>query len=207
MHVLVVAKAPVAGQVKTRLCPPCAPEEAALLAEAALCDTLEAAVGVGADRCVLALAGRPGPWLPAGVEVIAQRGDGLAERLAAAWADAGGPGVQVGMDTPQVTGTVLAQALDALDSADAALGLAEDGGWWAMGLRRPSPLVFRGIAMSAPTTGAAQRRRLGQLGFRVADLPVLRDVDDFADAVAVAEAAPDTRFARQLDALGVGARS
>jgi glycosyltransferase A (GT-A) superfamily protein (DUF2064 family) len=82
--VLVIAKAPVPGRVKTRLCPPCTPDEAAALARAALEDTLEAAAGAGAERRVLVLEGQPGPWLPAGWDIVAQRGNGLAERLAAA---------------------------------------------------------------------------------------------------------------------------
>ena len=69
MHLLVMAKAPVAGRVKTRLCPPCTPGEAAGLAEAALADTLDAVLEAGAGRCILALEGEPGPWLPAGFEV------------------------------------------------------------------------------------------------------------------------------------------
>src|SRR5438105_3192912 len=84
-HVLVLAKAPEPGRVKTRLCPPLSPAQAADVATAALADTLDAVVACGAERRILALDGRPGPWLPAGFEVIEQRGAGLAERLANAW--------------------------------------------------------------------------------------------------------------------------
>ncbi|MEO5678521.1 MAG: glycosyltransferase, partial [Acidimicrobiales bacterium] len=73
---LVLAKEPVAGRVKTRLCPPLTPAEAAAVAEAALADTLAAVARCGADRLVVALDGAPGPWLPAGFEVIPQRGGG-----------------------------------------------------------------------------------------------------------------------------------
>ncbi|MFN2507027.1 MAG: DUF2064 domain-containing protein, partial [Acidimicrobiales bacterium] len=98
-----MVKAPVAGQVKTRLCPPCTPAEAAALAAAALADTLAAVAACGATRRILALSGEPGPWLPPAFEVVAQCEGGLDRRLAHAWAVAGGPGVQIGMDTPQVT--------------------------------------------------------------------------------------------------------
>src|ERR1700712_3664912 len=101
---LVIAKAPVPGRVKPRLTPPCTPDQAALLARAALEDTLAAALGAQrATRRVLALDGTPGEWLPDGFEVIAQRGDGLADRLAPPFADVGEPGFLVGMDTPQLT--------------------------------------------------------------------------------------------------------
>lgn len=200
-----MAKAPVPGRVKTRLCPPCSAESAAHLAEAALADTLAAALGAGADRCVLVLDGEPGPWLPPGVEIIAQRGDGFDVRLANAWADAGGPALQIGMDTPQVTPAMLGQALDQLDAhgVDAVLGDAVDGGWWAIGLRAAHPEAFVGVPMSRSDTGAAQRRRLRSLGLRVRSLPVLRDVDTFADAEAVAARVPGSRFAKAFaDALG-----
>ena len=69
-HVLVMAKAPVPGRVKTRLCPPCTPDEAAAITEAALADTLAAVARCGAGRRIIALDGAPGPWLPARFEVI-----------------------------------------------------------------------------------------------------------------------------------------
>ena len=194
---LVVAKEPVPGRVKTRLCPPCTAAQAAELAEAALADTLEAVARCGAGRRLLALDGRPGPWLPAGFEVFPQRGSGLDERLAAAWDRAGGPGIQIGMDTPQVTAGLLDDCLQRLvvPSGTAALGLAEDGGWWALGLRQPDPAVFLGVPMSTPWTGFAQDRRLRDLGHDPVLLPRFRDVDHMEDAVAVADDAPGTRFA------------
>ena len=200
MNLLVIAKEPAAGRVKTRLCPPCTHEQAAWLAEAALADTLAACADTGARR-VLVLDGRPGPWLPDGWTVIPQRGDGLAERLAHAFADAGGPALLVGMDTPQVTGLQLRAGLTALEAADAVFGPAPDGGYWAIGLRTPDPAVFARVPMSRVFTGAIQRARLAALGLRTVDLPALRDVDDIAAARAVAAAAPRSRFATALAAL------
>ncbi len=203
MNLLVMAKAPVPGRVKTRLCPPCSPEGAARLAEAALSDSLAAALQAGADRCVVALEGEPGEWLPPGVEVVAQRGDRFDVRLANAWSDVGGPGLQIGMDTPQVTGGLLAEALARLrePDVDAVLGDAVDGGWWAIGLRSARPGVFEGVPMSQPGTAVAQRDRLRALGLRVRSLPRLRDVDTFADARAVAALVTGSRFASTVAAL------
>ena len=203
---VVVAKAPVAGQCKTRLCPPLKPAQAATLAEAALADTLQAVAWTpGAARRVLVLDGDPGPWLPDGFAVIAQRGDGLRERLANAVSDVGEPLLMVGMDTPQLTRAQLAGALERLDepAVDAVLGPTPDGGYWALGLAAADPSAFDGVAMSTPQTGAAQRARLDELGLRTAALEVLRDVDTFEDAVAVATLAPWTRFAATLELLGV----
>jgi len=200
VRAIVIAKEPRPGRVKTRLCPPCDPAEAARIAAAALADTLEAVARSVFDDRVLALDGAPGPWLPPGFRVVAQRGRGLDERLAAAFDDAGAPAVLVGMDTPQIDADLLSGAAEALAApdADAVLGSALDGGWWAVGLRRPDRRAFLGVPMSTAGTWAAQRRRLGSLGLRVVDLPPLRDVDTFGDAVAVAGQAPGSRFARAV---------
>lgn len=209
LTLLIIAKAPVPGRVKTRLTPPYTPEEAARLAEAALVDTLHAVLTVPARRRVLVLDGAPGRWLPDGVDVVPQCAGGLDERLAGAFGACAGPALLVGMDTPQVTPALLAPALaaDAWRDADAWFGPAADGGFWALGLAAPDPGLLRGVPMSTPTTGAVQRARLTAAGLRVRDLPVLRDVDTASDAAAVAGAAPDTRFAAELARLaGAGRR-
>lgn len=197
---LVIAKAPVPGRSKTRLCPPCTPAQAAALAEAALGDTLAAVAATPARRRVLVLDGEPGEWLPPDIDVVAQRGGGLAERLAFAFDDAaGGPALLIGMDTPQVTSRLLRTGLYALcEGARSVLGLAADGGYWAIGIQRPDRAVFAGVPMSSSRTGVSQHRRLRRLGFDPVALPVLRDVDRIADAVEVAALAPGGRFARTL---------
>jgi hypothetical protein len=200
---IVLAKTPVPGRVKTRLCPPCDPEQAAQLAEAALVDTLRAVAATRCDRRVLVLDGAPGPWLPADFEVLPQRGNGLDERLAHAFTDTGTGGVLIGMDTPQLTPARLRAALRALGApgVDAVLGPSVDGGWWALGLRSPDPEVFLDVPMSTTHTGDAQRARLQQLRLCTVALPALRDVDDFDDALAVARTAPGSRFAATLRSM------
>ena len=206
-QILVIAKEPLPGRVKTRLTPPFSPEQAARLAAAALADTLAAAAGTAAARLVIALEGAPGSWLPAGLPVLAQRGGGLDERIAAAMADAyaglARPVVLIGMDTPQVTPALLEAALRPLadGAADATFGPAADGGFWLLGLRRPDPRLVLGVPMSTAETGAAQLARLHDAGLRVRRLPPLLDVDTAADAYAVARLAPRTRFAAALAAL------
>lgn len=199
---VVIAKSPEPGRSKTRLCPPFTPEQAAILAEAALRDTLAAVAAAPARRRVLALDGKPGPWLPRGFAVVEQRGDGLGERLGHALEEAGGPGLVVGMDTPQLSPALLARAARALrrPRADAVLGPALDGGYWTIGLREPDPAVFEGVPMSSDRTCEAQRRRLAELGLRVAALPRMRDVDTIDDAHAVARACPGSAFAAAVAA-------
>ena len=202
-HVLVVAKSPVPGRVKTRLCPPCTPPEAAALAEAALADTLDAVAACGAGRRILALDGPPGAWLPPGFQVVPQAGGGLDRRLAAAWAFAGGPGVQIGMDTPQVTAELLDSALATLDGSPAALGHAADGGWWAVALRKADPRAFVGVPMSTSRTGALQAARLRALALDVAPLPTLVDMDTAADLSAVTAGGSAIRTEALARRLGV----
>ncbi|CAL9507514.1 hypothetical protein SUDANB105_03543 [Streptomyces sp. enrichment culture] len=192
---LVIAKEPRPGRVKTRLTPPFTPKEAASLAEAALADTLHAVAATPASRRVLCLDGTPGPWLPPGFDVVPQCAGGLDVRLADAFAHCDGPALLIGMDTPQVTPELL--TVDFAD-CDACFGPAEDGGFWALGLADPDPALLRGVPMSTPTTGAVQRGRLVAAGLRVRDLPRLRDVDTAADAHAVAALAPEGRFAARL---------
>ena len=198
---LVIAKEPRPGRVKTRLTPPFTPEEAAGLAEASLADTLDAVARTPAGRRVLVLEGEPGPWLPPGFEVVRQCAGGLDERLAAAFAHCDGPALLIGMDTPQVTPELL--TVDFAD-CDAYFGPAQDGGFWALGLAAPDPALLRGVPMSTPHTGAVQRARL--TGLRVRELPPLRDVDTAYDAELVAKEAPGGRFASEWKRLAEGAR-
>ena len=202
---IVIAKAPVPGLAKTRLTPPLTPEEAAHLAEASLLDTLHAVLATPAARRILALEGEPGSWLPSGFEVVRQRGGGLADRLAGAFEDAGGPAFLVAMDTPQITPELLAGALGRLDDPDgpdAVLGPAPDGGYWGIGLRRPDAAVFEDIPMSSTYTGSLQHERLTALELSTELLSELEDVDTLAEARAIALAAPDTRFAAALGLSG-----
>ena len=215
MRLLVIAKEPVPGLVKTRLSPPYTPEQAAQLAAAALGDTLEAVQAVPGTDAILVLSGRRPHFVDAALPVVVQRGDGLAARLSAAFEDAAGDGpvLLVGMDTPQLTPTLLTSACAVLASAAsgaaspvAVLGPAADGGWWALGLTRGQPRLLDGVPMSSSQTAVATRARLVERGYRVVDLPELRDVDLPADAAQVAAAAPLTGFAaavRRFDPAAV----
>jgi hypothetical protein len=194
---LLLAKAPVPGRVKTRLCPPCTPEQAATVAAAAVADTVAALDMTPAARRTLVLSGRMP--VPSGWDVVPQRGTGLGDRLANAYADSAHPGLAqllVGMDTPQLTPSLMADAAARLAANDAVLGLADDGGWWALGLLDPGAgTVLRTVPMSTSDTGARTLRALREYGLRVSLLPTLRDVDTAEDAHAVAALCPGTRFA------------
>ncbi|MFF9003021.1 DUF2064 domain-containing protein [Streptomyces achromogenes] len=205
---LVIAKEPVPGRVKTRLTPPYTPEEAAALAEASLIDTLRTVLGAPARRRLLVLDGDPGPWLPPGFEVVPQVPGGLDERIAGAFAHCDrGPALLVGMDTPQLTAELLSAV--GQEGHDAWFGPAADGGFWALGLADPTRAgaLVRGVPMSTDRTGAAQQLRLTEAGLTVSHLPLLRDVDTAADAAAVAGLCPPgSRFAAVLASLAGAVR-
>ncbi|HET6215233.1 MAG TPA: DUF2064 domain-containing protein [Micromonosporaceae bacterium] len=218
--VLVLAKAPLPGFAKTRLCPPATLDEAADIAAAALLDTLDAVRATPGVQPVVAMTGELDRAARAaqlrralsGLAVLAQRGSTFGARLAAAHADTatsfpGRPVLQIGADTPQVYPALLAVCLDRLAAADAVLGPATDGGWWALGLRDPRhAVVLAGVPTSRPDTGERTRLALATRGLRIATLPQLSDVDIVADALAVARQIPQSRFAAAVNAVLAGAR-
>jgi glycosyltransferase A (GT-A) superfamily protein (DUF2064 family) len=197
--VIVLAKEPIPGRVKTRLQPVFSATQAAWLAAAALEDTMAAARSCGATRRILAWEGNRASWQQ-GFEVISQPPGTLNDRLTAALAAAvsepmDDPALLIGMDTPQVT----AELLDSdWEGADAVLGLSEDGGFWAIGLRYGHPPgLFDGVPMSTSRTGSAQLARLINSGLSVKLLPPLCDVDRPADADLVAAQFPGLLFSRR----------
>jgi glycosyltransferase A (GT-A) superfamily protein (DUF2064 family) len=218
--VLVVAKAPVAGQAKTRIAEQVGSVAAADLAAAALLDVLAAVTSAGA-RLVVALTGdlasaaRPDAVAAAlaPADVFPQRGDAFADRLAAAHADARdlvgtGPAIlQVGMDTPQLTPALLRASLRTAATSDAVLGPADDGGWWALAVRDPAwAEALRTVTMSRADTGERTLAALQAVGAHVTMLPTVRDVDTWADAQAVAALTPDTEFAAAVAAVAAVAQ-
>ncbi|MGY2003589.1 TIGR04282 family arsenosugar biosynthesis glycosyltransferase [Blastococcus sp. SYSU DS1024] len=211
-QLLVITKAPVPGRSKTRLSPPCSPEQAAAIAAAAVGDTLDAVRATPVARRVVALDGAPGALDLAGCVVVPQADGDLGVRLAAAFAAAMGgpdgavPTLLIGMDTPQVTPELLTGCLERLERAgpgSAVLGVAADGGWWALGLHHPEPArVLTGVPMSREDTAVRTRAALEEVGLTVLDLPVLTDIDHFPDAVAVARlCGPGTRTHRVVSNL------
>lgn len=183
--VVVMAKAPVPGRVKTRLCPPLSPDRAARLASAFAVDTWASAVRVAGPLARLAYAGprqrfapplrdaagfaQVGGDLGARIEHAARAGLALADRA-----------VVIGTDAPGLPPALIAAAAAELAACDAVLGPAVDGGYYLIGLRRCEPGLLADLPWSAPDTLRATERRLRARGFRVARLPVWFDVDDAA---------------------------
>jgi len=206
MQLVVIAQEPIAGLVKTHLCPPGSPEEAAAIADGALVDTLATVAATPASRRIIALDGRPGPWVPDGFDVLEQRGGGLANRLFGAFEDcfhvSTEPVVLIGTDTPQVTPAHLEHAAMALETgADAVMGLTTTAGYWLIALRHLHPAAFAGVPMGSDDTGEAQLERLRQCGYRVRVTDQLHDIGDARDAVDVAALVRGSQFAAAVEAV------
>ena len=209
--VLVVAKAPVPGQAKTRLAASVGDTAAADIAAAALLDTLDAVAAAPVAARVVALTGElsaasSGAEITAGLAdfiVVPQRGADFAERLANAHIDAaavsgGLPVLQIGMDTPQVTDELIGDCARELLAADAVLGLARDGGWWLLGVTEGAMAdCLRTIPMSRSDTGAVTLAALENTGRNVTLVPTLADVDTIGDVDEVRRVcAPGSRLVR-----------
>ncbi len=199
LTVAVIAKECVPGKVKTRLSPPLTPAGAAQLAQASLSRTLDTVRTLAAAHRLLVMDGTPASADADQFDVVDQSGGGLDERLAAICDAVPGPLLILGMDTPQFSQSHLAALLADWDSGqparDAWLGPAADGGFWALAMRRPDGNLIRGVPMSTDRTGAAQLDRLESAGLCVGHLPLLRDMDHFSDAMAIAREIPGTAFA------------
>jgi glycosyltransferase A (GT-A) superfamily protein (DUF2064 family) len=215
---LVVAKAPVPGLAKTRLAATIGDEAAADVAAAALLDTLDAVAASSVTQRVVAMTGDlsiacRGTEIRerlADFTVVEQRGLDFAERLVHAHADAaasvgGLPVLQIGMDTPQVTGDLLSECATALLGTDAVLGMAFDGGWWALGVTDPAMAKsLLDVPMSTSETGAVTLAALRHTGLVVGLLQELGDVDTIDDIGVVRRAcAPGSRFLSSTQALEV----
>lgn len=206
--VLIVAKAPLPGLAKTRIAATIGDAAAADLAAAALLDTLLTAKAVGWPIVVamtgdLTKAARSAEITAAlgDAHVIEQRGDSLGERLAHAHADADAARgvVQVGTDTPQLTVADYLEAGSAVARGARALGPAEDGGWWLLGLPDPTEAhALAHVPMSRDDTAEQTERALGGDFTR---LRIVTDMDTWADAVAIAHDIPISHLAIALQGV------
>ena len=208
--VLIMAKAPVTGQVKTRLGATVGLDHASHLAHAALLDTLAVCESVfPPGQRVVALAGNvelsvnPAALRQAlqGWQVVDQYGAHFAERLMAAHQQThsthGGPVVQIGMDTPHVTARHLEHVVATASGGHPVLGRASDGGWWVLASISPGDVDgLDHVPMSRRDTWAGTRECVERAAGTVLPTAELGDVDTADDAELVALAAPHTAFAR-----------
>lgn len=187
--VLVFVRAPEAGRVKTRLAADIGGGAAlrvyVRLAEHALAEARAAGAEVRVHFTPADAGERVRAWLGPGAAYLPQAEGDLGERMRAAFDAAFAAGfrrvVIIGSDLPGLSAGLLRRAFSLLDAGEAVLGPARDGGYWLLGLRRPVPEVFRGIAWSTPEVFEATVKRLREVGIEPALLETLADVDRAAD--------------------------
>lgn len=183
-RIVLFAKAPVAGRVKTRLIPALGPQRAAALAREMLESTLEEALSTG---LAVELCGDPDPagWHPArpGLALTAQGEGDLGERLARASARvlAEEAILLIGSDCPELDRRRLAAAAEALEGHDSVIHPALDGGYALLGLRRFDPSIFEDIDWSTAAVASQTVRKIEALGWSLHVGEALRDVDEPED--------------------------
>jgi uncharacterized protein len=200
---VIFAKAPIPGQVKTRLCPPLTADEAATLHGSFVLDTLErtkAAVGklkLPFDRYLACSPSTMAVFFKImeerqGVKLIDQVGDDLGARMKQVFETMFGRGYQhvliVGTDVPSLPLEHYQQALALLDKHDLVLGPAHDGGYYLIGLNKPMPALFENIPWSTDRVLSLTREKADRLGVSPALLSAWRDIDTIDDLKALIEA-------------------
>jgi len=194
---IIFAKAPVPGQVKTRLCPPLTPDEAASLHGSVVLDMLERSRGAASmDRFLACSPSSDHVFFKIleerhGVLLITQTGDDLGARMARTMADAFAWGYRrvliIGTDLPTLPGSTFGDAVKLLAAHDLVLGPTLDGGYYLIGLRKPAPELFAGIPWSTNRVLTLTQEKAASLGLSTASLPVRRDIDTVDDLMAVIE--------------------
>jgi len=214
--VAIMAKAPRPGEVKTRLCPPLAPEDAAALYRCFLLDKIAQVRTVSGAAALIAYAPasarREFQALAPGLRLHPQRGEDLGARLLSLLSELLAEGhaaaVAVDSDTPTLPARLLQDAVDRLSrpGPDVVLGPTDDGGYYLIGVRAARRELFEGIAWSTPAVLRQTLERAGAAGLSAECLTPWFDVDTPGDlarlqtALAAADDGPAAHTARFLAA-------
>ncbi len=201
---IIFARAPVPGQVKTRLCPPLTPDEAASLHGSLVLDVLERTrppghscaqpARAGVDRFVACSPSAEHVFFKIlaqreGVGLLTQAGEDLGTRMRHACETVFAMGYQkavlVGSDLPAIPGSVYADAFLRLEGHDLVLGPARDGGYYLIGLRPPVPDLFTGVPWSTERVFDVTMKLAQNLGLNTAVLPLGSDLDTIDDLTAL----------------------
>ena len=188
--VVVMAKRPVPGKSKTRLCPPLTPREAADLYEALLRDTIDLVSGLRGAEMAVAVSPRSAvglmrSFVPRGARILAVEGADIGECLHSVTEELFTEGftrvVAINSDGPTLPAEYLDRAVEMLTNSEVVLGPAEDGGYYLIGLRQRQPGLFQGISWSTALVAAETLALAAALGLTVVQLPQWYDVDTPAE--------------------------
>jgi rSAM/selenodomain-associated transferase 1 len=203
---ILFAKSPRAGGVKTRLQPPCTPEQAADLAEILVEETVRAAVASwpgGIELCAWPDTNDPlfnRLELSYGVDLTTQAAGDLGSKMLKAMVHAGFPCAVMGCDIPHCTPEMYIGAFRALEGGKSVIGPASDGGYYLIGLQESRPELFDGIHWGGEDVLADTLQRAALTGPRLELLGAHNDIDTFQDLLQIAPAIP--RLARWLEFQG-----
>ena len=182
---IVVAKRPAPGKTKTRLSPPLTPELASALYECFLRDTLDLMRQVEEAQHVIAYLDEPDYFkrLAPDFELIPQDGHDLGERLDNTLAMYLSRGYErtviMDSDSPTLPPEYLSQAFSILaDGADVVLGPCDDGGYYLIGIKQPTPRLLREVQMSTPAVAENTIALAREEGLDLVTLPTWYDIDD-----------------------------
>ena len=210
---VIFAKAPIPGEVKTRLCPPLTPDEAATLHGSFVLDMLERTT-LAVTKLQLPfhryLACAPSSELVffkimeerQGVSLLDQVGEDLGQRMHRTSVDLFAKGYKqviiVGTDVPTLPLSVYQEALAILGRSDVALGPALDGGYYLIGLKQPAEQLLTGVPWSTDQVLAVTQQKAKTLGLSVGLTTTWRDVDTMTDLQAlIAECREDNKNPKQ----------
>ncbi len=201
-QIVIFAKAPQPGQVKTRLIPALGAEGATTLARRMLAHTLQEALAANVGEVELCMSPAPADpawrsvYLDGNVQQIGQGDGDLGARMARAVAritqqpgslatppttSSGRSVLLIGTDCPFMTAPLLKQAAQQLEEHDAVLLPAHDGGYVLLGLKSPCPELFEHMPWSTSVVAVETLRRMATLNMRVWQGPTLHDIDEPAD--------------------------
>lgn len=188
---IILAKAPIPGQVKTRLCPPLSDDEAASLYGSMVMDVLERCKPLREfDRYLSCAPTTDHPFFKTmearfGVQLWEQIGSDLGERMNHAVATAFGKGYQkvlvIGTDIPTLSGQTCLTTSNLLKNHDVVFGPTPDGGYYLLGMNRPAPELFHDIPWSTPSVLSISLEKARRLGLSVGQLHPLQDIDTLED--------------------------
>jgi rSAM/selenodomain-associated transferase 1 len=198
---VIFAKAPIPGQVKTRLCPPLTGDEAATLQGTLVLDVVERSRTVERqmDRFLACSPQKEHPFFKImegrhGIRTLDQIGDDIGSRMAGVFDELFGLGyrrvIMVGTDVPTLQPAVFVEAQQSLAKHDLVVGPAQDGGYFLIGMTKPLPQLFQDIPWSTGEVMALTLKKAAALGLTVAQLAVGRDLDRVDDLLAFASQVP-----------------
>ena len=197
------AKQPVPGQVKTRLTPPLSADQACLLYQVALQETVTQLLAAGLPL-VICYAGKRDWFSEAfpGLPLLEQVGDGLGVRMTNAvqtlFAAGAGPVLLSGSDSPDLPFPLLEQALQELQETDVVTIPCRDGGYVVVGMRRPTTELFEGIPWSTSRVLETTRQRSRLLDLTYHETASWDDLDELADLQRLVARSPESQTARHI---------